>query len=142
MAQDAPDPNQTPTGGVTPYLTIPARGGQAAVEFYARSLGAVEVQRHLADDGERLIHSHLRINDASVMLSDEFPEYTGQSDVKPAGVTLHLQVDDPDAWWERALLGGAEPIMPMDDQFWGDRYGQIRDPFGHVWSIGGPSPKT
>lgn len=132
------DPNQAPTGGVTPYLTIPSRGGQAAVKFYRLAFDAEEVQRHLAEDGERLMHSHLRINGASVMLSDEFPEYHGGSDVKPAGVTLHLQVADPDAWWSRAMAAGAEPIMAMEDQFWGDRYGQLRDPFGHGWSIGGP----
>ena len=138
MAQDTPDPNQTPTGGVTPYLTIPARGGQAAVEFYARSLGAVEVQRHLADDGERLIHSHLHINGGSVMLSDEFPEMGGAVDVAPASVTIHLQVDDADEWWNRAVIAGAVPVFPLSDQFWGDRYGQVLDPFGHTWSIGAP----
>jgi PhnB protein len=54
-------------------------------------------------------------------------------------VTLHLQVEDPDAWWTRALtVGGAEPVLDMTNQFWGDRYGVLRDPFGHTWSIGGP----
>jgi PhnB protein len=97
------------------------------------------LDRRLADDGERLMHAHLRINGASLMLNDEFPEYTGSQDVRPAGVTLHLQVEDADAWWTRALtVGGAEPVLDMADQFWGDRYGVLRDPFGHTWSIGGP----
>lgn len=129
---------QGPTTGVTPHLTIPSRGGQAAIEFYTRALGAVEVRRVLAEDGERLMHAHLTINGASVMLNDEFPEMNGEQDIEPKGVTLHLQVDDADEWWNRALLAGAVPLYPLADQFWGDRYGQIRDPFGHTWSIGSP----
>ncbi|QYC10990.1 VOC family protein [Brevundimonas nasdae] len=133
------NPNQGPTSGVTPHLTIPARGASAAVDFYIIAFGAEVLDRRLADDGERLIHAHLKINGASVMLNDEFPEYTGQANIRPVGVTLHLQVTDPDAWWTRAMVvGGAEPVMDMADQFWGDRYGQLRDPFGHTWSIGGP----
>jgi PhnB protein len=127
-----------PLTGVSPYLSIPSRGGQAAVEFYGRAFGAVEVRRQLADDGERLIHSHLHINGASVMLSDEFPEYGHPADQTPAGVTLHLQVDDADEWWNRAIVAGSVPKMPLHDAFWGDRYGQLTDPFGHCWSIGGP----
>ena len=129
---------QGPTGGVTPHLTIPSRGGQAASEFYQRAFAATELTRSLAEDGERLMHAHLRINGASLMLADEFPEWTGEADIQPKGVTLHLQVDDPDEWWTRALIAGAVPVMPLEDQFWGDRYGQVRDPFGHTWSIGGP----
>ena len=133
-------PDQGPTSGVTPHLTIPSRGASAAVDFYIIAFGAEVRDRRLADDGERLMHAHLRINGASVMLNDEFPEYSGVQDVRPAGVTLHLQVADPDAWWTRALVvGGAEPVLDMADQFWGDRYGVLRDPFGHTWSIGGPA---
>ena len=134
-------PNQGPTTGVTPHLTIPSRGASAAIDFYIIAFGAEVLDRRLADDGDRLMHAHLRINGASVMLNDEFPEYSGVQDVRPAGVTLHLQVADPDAWWTRALVvGGAEPVLDMADQFWGDRYGVLRDPFGHTWSIGGPKP--
>lgn len=129
---------QGPTGGVTPHLTIPSRGGQAAVEFYQRAFGAEVLDLKPAEDGERLMHCHLRINGGSVLLNDEFPEYHGESDIVPKGVTLHLQVDDPDEWWGRAMVAGAEPLFPLEDQFWGDRYGQLRDPFGHTWSIGGP----
>src|SRR5690606_8352298 len=135
---DAPKP----LTGVTPYLTIPSRGGQAAAEFYARAFGAVEVRRQVADDGERLVHAHLHINGGSVMLSDEFPEYGAETDVAPKGVTIHLQVDDADEWWTRALLAGAVPVFPLADQFWGDRYGLLRDPFGHSWSIGSPLKAT
>ena len=132
---------QGPTTGVTPHLTIPSRGGQAAIEFYTRAFGATEIRRVLAEDGERLMHAHLTINGASVMLNDEFPEYSGEQDVTPRGVTIHLQVDDVDEWWNRALLAGGVPLFPLADQFWGDRYGQLRDPFGHSWSIGSPIRK-
>lgn len=129
---------QGPTTGVAPHLTIPSRGGQAAIEFYVRAFGAEELIRHLAEDGERLMHAHLRVNGGSVLLNDEFPEYNGEQDVVPKGVTIHLQVDDADEWWNRAILAGGVPVFPLADQFWGDRYGQLRDPFGHCWSIGSP----
>ena len=140
MMDTAPAPK--PLTGVTPYLSIPSRGGQAAAEFYARAFGAVEVRRQVADDGERLVHAHLHINGGSVMLSDEFPEYNGEQDIAPKGVTIHLQVDDADEWWTRAMLAGAVPVFPLADQFWGDRYGQLKDPFGHCWSIGSPIKAT
>ena len=132
------DPHLLPPGGVIPYLTIPTRGGQAAVEFYRAAFGAEELFRNLADDGERLMHSRLVINGGLLMISDEFPEYGHASDVVPTGVALHLQVDDADEWWNRALTSGAVPVMPLADQFWGDRYGQLMDPFGHTWSIASP----
>lgn len=73
------------------------------------------------------------------MLSDEFPEWGREADVVPKSVTIHLQVDDADAWWNRAVTAGAVPLFPLADQFWGDRYGQLKDPFGHTWSIGSPT---
>ena len=124
--------------GVMPHLTIPSRGGQAALEFYQRAFGAVVDRAMPAEDGERLMHAHLIVNGGSLMLHDEFPEYGHESDVAPKGVTLHLQVDDADEWWNRALAAGAVPVIPLADQFWGDRYGQVKDPFGHCWSIGAP----
>jgi PhnB protein len=129
--------NQGPMDGVTAHLTIREGKGSEAVEFYKTAFGAEEQLRHLADDGKRIMHSHLRINGGSVMLNDDFPEYTGGISV-PAGVTLHLQTDDADKWWERAVAAGATVRMPLDNQFWGERYGQVVDPFGHHWSIGGP----
>lgn len=129
---------QGPTSGLTPHLIIPSRGGEAALEFYGRAFGAEVVRKMQAEDGERLMHAHLIINGASLMLHDEFPEYGHGADITPVGVTLHLQVDDADAWWDRALSAGAVPTLPLADQFWGDRYGQLKDPFGHAWSIGAP----
>ena len=136
MAED-PRP-QGPATGIAPHLTIPSRGGQAAIEFYTRAFGATEVRRMLAEDGERLMHAYLRINGGDVMLHDEFPEMNGEQDIAPQGVTLHLQVDDADEWWNRAILAGGVPVYPLADQFWGDHYGQLKDPFGHSWSIGSP----
>ncbi len=124
----------TPIHGVTPYLMV--RGAAEAAEFYKRAFGAEELMRTAAEDGKRLIHCHLKINGADVMMSDEFPEYGASLGEGPNGVTLHLQVDDADEWWARATDAGATVVMPLAEQFWGDRYGQIRDPFGHTWSIG------
>lgn len=136
MAADNASP--APMTGVSAHLTIPSKGGPAAIEFYQRAFGAVEVRRMPAQDGERLMHAQLIINGCSVLLADEFPEYNGEQDITPKGVTLHLQVDDADEWWNRAILAGGVPLFPLEDQFWGDRYGQLKDPFGHTWSIGAP----
>ena len=123
--------------GVTAHLTIREGKGHAAVDFYKAAFGAEELRRHLAEDGKRIMHAHLVINGGALMLNDDFPEYTGGVAV-PAGVTLHINTDDADAWWARAVAAGATIRMPLDNQFWGDRYGQLVDPFGHTWSIGGP----
>lgn len=123
--------------GVYPYLTV--KGGKAAIAFYARAFGAAEEYRAYADDGERIMHARFRINGFAVLLSDDFPEFRGGAAAPaPAGVTLHIEVDDADLWWNRADEAGAQIVMPLADQFWGDRYGQLRDPFGHTWSIGAP----
>ncbi|HEX8674953.1 MAG TPA: VOC family protein [Longimicrobium sp.] len=130
------DSNPTPALGVTPYLTV--RGASQAAEFYKHAFAAEELGRHDAGDGKRLMHCHLRINGADVMMSDEFLEYGAGLGDGPKGVTLHLAVDDADLWFNRAVEAGATVTMPLADQFWGDRYGQLRDPFGHAWSIGAP----
>ncbi|MCA1748378.1 MAG: VOC family protein [Sphingomonadales bacterium] len=133
------DDNQGPAGGVTAHLTI--RDGRAAeaVEFYQKAFGASEEMRHLADDGKRLMHAHLELNGGSLMLNDDFPEMReGAQLPPPSGTTLHLQVEDADAAWEKALAAGAIVKFPLDDQFWGDRYGQVEDPFCFSWSIGAP----
>ena len=120
--------------GVMPYLTV--RGGKAALDFYARAFDAIEFSRMPADDGERVLNSHLGINGGSIMLSDDFPEYRGPGELAPpSGVVLHLQVDDADRWFARAVEAGCTVKMPLADQFWDDRYGQVADPFGQTWSI-------
>ena len=129
---------QGPTGGVTAHLTIREGKAADAIDFYSRAFGAEELGRHMADDGKRVMHSHLSLNGGSLMLNDDFPEF-GSAASPPGSVTLHLQVKDADAAWNRALEAGASEKMPLADQFWGDRYGQLTDPFGFTWSIGAPA---
>ena len=140
------DPNQGPTGGLTPHIQIGDKRAAEAIDWYVRAFGATEMRRQVAEDGVRLMHAHILINGASLMMHDEFPEYVGDGDVGPSGgsgLTLHLQVDDADAWYDRAVKAGADARMPLQDMFWGDRYGQIVDPFGYRWSIACPSkPET
>ncbi|WP_395648110.1 VOC family protein [Terricaulis sp.] len=126
--------------GLYPYLTV--KGGKAAVDFYARAFGAVEEFRAYGQDNERIMHARLRVNGFALLLSDYFEEFHGGAPAPtPTGVTIHLEVDDADAWWKRATDAGATIVMPLADQFWGDRYGQLKDPYGHSWSIGAPVKK-
>ena len=130
--------DQGQRGGIIAHLTIRDNRGSEAIEFYKRAFGAEEpMERHLADDGKRIMHAHLSFNGGHLMLNDDFPEYGGAAS-PPGSVTLHLQVKDADAAWNRALEAGAKEKMPIGDQFWGDRYGQVTDPFGFTWSIGAP----
>jgi len=129
---------QGPTGGVTAHLTIRDNRAADAIDFYSRAFGAEELGRHMADDGKRVMHAHLSLNGGSLMLNDDFPEF-GSAASPPGSITLHLQVKDADAAWNRALEAGASEKMPLADQFWGDRYGQLTDPFGFTWSIGAPA---
>lgn len=123
--------------GCAPYLH--AKDGPAQIEFYKTAFAAEEVARMPAEDGKRLMHAHIRINGSAVLMSDCFPEY-GYPFKEPQGVALHIQVsEDPQKWFDRAVAAGCEVTMPMDVQFWGDRYGQLKDPFGFAWSIGGPA---
>jgi PhnB protein len=134
---DAPTPRHT----VSPHLLIRDKRAEEAVAFYAAAFGAEERFRNYADDG-RLLHAHLVIGDSSVLLNDDFPEMRGgKSSPAPEGVVVHLETADADAAWERALAAGAAVRFPIADQFWGARYGQVTDPFGHIWSIGGPLKK-
>ena len=130
--------NQGPTGGLTPHIAIADKRASEAIEFYKKAFGATENVRVPADDGVRLMHAHLTINGGSLMMHDEFPEYVDEPSGKPDGVMLHLQVDDADVWFERAVAAGASVVMPLDNMCWGDRNAQLKDPFGHQWSIGGP----
>ena len=128
--------------GVVPHLTIRGRKGAAAADFYAKAFGAEEVRRMPAEDGERLMHCHIKINGEDLFLADDFPEYgDGGEAPPPAGISIHLEVDDAETWWKRATEAGCEVRMELADQFWGDRYGQLRDPFGHAWSIASPTKK-
>ena len=119
---------------VSPHLVCD--GAAAAVEFYKKAFGAVELMRLPAPNG-KLMHASVRIGDSRVMLVDENPQWKifGPKTLKGTPVTIHLQVEDADALFERAVTAGAQVIMPLEDMFWGDRYGIVADPFGHHWSI-------
>ena len=134
----AGNPNQGPTDGITAHLTIGSGKAADAIDFYGRAFGAEEVRRHMADDGKRIMHAYLDLNGGSLMLNDEFPEYVSAPATPPGSVVLHLQVKDADAVWARAVDAGAAVHFPLADQFWGDRYGQVMDPYGFTWSIGAP----
>lgn len=119
---------------VTPHLIC--AGAAAAIDFYKHAFGAVELSR-LPDSQGRLLHASLRIGDSTLMLTDEFPDHGsfGPQSLKGTPVTIHLYVENVDTFMERALAAGAKPVMPLEDMFWGDRYGVLEDPFGHRWSV-------
>jgi uncharacterized glyoxalase superfamily protein PhnB len=121
---------------VTPHLVI--RDAARAIEFYKQAFGARELARMPGPDGQRLMHAEIQIGDSILMLCDEFPEYGSCSPQKLNGTpaALHLYVENVDQLFERALKAGAQAVMPVADMFWGDRYGKLKDPFGHEWSIG------
>lgn len=119
---------------VTPHLVC--ADAAKAIDFYRRAFGAVEVGRLPGPDG-RLWHAQITIDGAPVMLVDEFPEMgsRGPLALKGSPVVIHLYVKDADATVARAVDAGARVTMPVAEMFWGDRYGQIEDPFGHRWSV-------
>lgn len=114
-------------------------GAADAIDFYVRALGAEELMRLPGPDG-RLLHAAVRINGAMVMLNDEYPEMGGVGPARLGGtaVTLTLNVADADAAAARAVAAGAKEIMAVAEQFWGDRYGLVEDPFGHRWAFATP----
>lgn len=119
---------------ITPHLVC--TGAAQAIEFYKKAFNAEELARLPGPDG-KIMHALIRIGDSMVMLVDEFPEWgsVGPKSLKGSPVTLHLYVEDVDAFVDRAVEVGAKITMPIADMFWGDRYGQLEDPFGHHWSI-------
>ncbi len=132
MATVKPVPDDMHT--VTPHLIC--AGAADAIEFYKKAFNAVEGGRLPGPDG-RLMHASIRIEGSAVMLVDEMPEWGafGPKSLKGSSVTMHVYVPDADAFFARAVAAGAKVIMPLEDMFWGDRYGKLEDPFGHHWSI-------
>lgn len=130
------------SGKPVPHLVV--NDGEAAIAFYAEAFGAKLEGKHPAEDGKRLMHAHLKLGGGDLYLMDDFPEYDNYASAKaPARLggtsfVIHIDVPDADTAWARAAKAGAQVVMPLDNQFWGMRYGQVKDPFGHVWSIGGP----
>ncbi len=119
---------------VTPYLRL--KRAVQAIEFYQRAFGATEIMRLPMPDG-RLGHAEIRIGDSLLMLADEFPEMgiVGPETLGNTTVSLMIYVPDVDAQVQRAVSAGATLTMPVADQFWGDRMGKVKDPFGHEWMI-------
>lgn len=119
---------------VTPHLICD--GATDAIEFYKKAFNAVELGRVPGPQG-KLLHAMIRIGDSTVMLVDEFPDWgsIGPKSLKGSPVTIHLYTQDVDALFKQAVAAGAKVAMPVEDMFWGDRYGKLEDPFGHHWSV-------
>ena len=117
---------------LSPYLIV--KGAAQAIDFYKQAFGAEEIFRMPSPDG-KILHAEIKIGDSIVMLADEFPEMCEPATWGNPPVTIHLFVRDADAVFERAIRAGAKVGMPIQDMFWGDRYGSLKDPFGHNWSI-------
>lgn len=124
---------------LAPHLVV--NGGLAAIKFYEDAFDADTQAVMMAEDGKRVMHSVLEINDGIIYVCDDFggDDKPGAQRTAGASVMIHLQLKKPkhvDAIMQQAVDHGAKVVMPAEDAFWGDRYGQIRDPFGHVWTFG------
>ena len=119
---------------LTPFLTV--KDASRAIEFYKQAFGAQQRGDVAKGPDGKVMHAELKIGDSIIMLSDEFPEHGVLSPQSGgAGMGLHIYVEGVDAAFDRAVKAGAQVEMPVTDQFWGDRYGKLKDPFGHKWSI-------
>jgi len=120
---------------VTPHLVV--KGAAEAIEFYKKAFGAEEMVRLPGPDGNSIMHASLKIGNSVVMLVDEFPDKGCLSPDTTNGtpVAIHLYVEDVDTVFNRAIEAGAKETMPLENTFWGDRYGKLEDPFGHSWSL-------
>jgi PhnB protein len=120
---------------ISPSLVV--RGAAKAIDFYKKAFGAVERARMPAPDGQSIWHAEIQIGDSIFMMADENVAMGNKSpqSLGDTPITLHLYVEDADATFKRAVDAGAKVKMPMDDAFWGDRYGQVTDPFGFHWSL-------
>ena len=121
---------------VYPYLRVHSTA--EAIDFYARAFGAKELFR-LTEPSGRIGHAEIKIGSATVMLSDEYPEYGIRGPRSLGGTTfsIHLHVGDVDSAFEQAVSAGATIVRPLQNQFYGERSGTVRDPFGHEWLLGG-----
>lgn len=119
---------------VTPHLVC--AGAAQAIEFYKKAFGATEESKLESPDG-KIAHACVRIGGSPVMLVDEMPQWgaVGPKTLKGSPVTIHLYVDDAEAVAEKAVAAGATLVMPVQETFWGDRYGVLEDPYGHKWSV-------
>lgn len=120
---------------ITPHLVV--RDAARAVEFYKQAFGAEARDVSYMPDGKTVMHASLKIGDSMLMLNDEFPDWKVLSPKSIGGssVTIHMYVEDVDRAFNRAVAAGANVTMPLMDAFWGARFGQLEDPFGHKWSL-------
>jgi uncharacterized glyoxalase superfamily protein PhnB len=141
MAQPKAKPEAKPQalpqtkGGVIPYLTVD--GAVKAAEFYKKAFAAEVAGIHPPDEKGRTMHAHIYINGSSLMLTDGYPEH-GHPWREPAGFHVMLPVADVDAWHARAVKAGCTSTLAPTVMFWGDRYAQLKDPFGISWALNGP----
>lgn len=131
---DKPQPVPQGFHTLTPHLVV--RNAAQAIEFYEKAFGAELLGKMLTPDG-KVMHALLKVGDSMLMLNDEFPEMGALSPASAggSGVTIHIYLEDVDAAFGRAVSAGAAVKMPVMDQFWGDRYGIVADPYGHQWSM-------
>ena len=132
MSTETQQPATPTKGGVIAYLQVD--GANKAAAFYERAFGAEIAAAMPEDEKGRTMHVHLYINGSSLMLGDPYPEH-GYPLVKPQAFSLMLPVEDIASAWNRAVEAGAEVVMPYQEMFWGDVYGQLRDPFGVIWAM-------
>jgi uncharacterized glyoxalase superfamily protein PhnB len=120
---------------ITPHLTV--RNGSEAIEFYKRAFGAKELRRASGPDGKSIMHAELQVGDSRFFINDEAPQMGAMSPLalKGTAATIHLYVEDVDKLYQQAVKAGAQVVMPLADQFWGDRYALVTDPSGHRWSM-------
>jgi PhnB protein len=135
-----PDGKPHPT--LTPVLSV--RGGAKALEFYANSFGAQEILRVPGPEG-RIEHAQMRIGDSLLFLADEGPNapagYQSPQTLGGTSSVIYIQVADADASYAQAVRAGAEGVLPVQEQHWGNREGLVRDPFGHLWALASPTRK-
>ena len=130
MTKPIPDGFNT----LTPHITV--QDAAKAIEFYKRAFGAQEIVRHGMPGSNAVMHAQLKVGNSMLMVANEFPPMALSPKSRGGtSTTLHVYVEDADAAFDRAVKAGATVKMPMMDQFWGDRYGSVEDPFGHMWSI-------
>jgi len=130
MTKSIPDGFHT----ITPHLVVSDAG--KAIEFYKKAFGAQEIERFMRPDGSAVMHAELKIGNSMLMLGSEFPPHCLSPKSRGGtSVSLYLYVENADTTFDGAVKAGCTVKMAMTDQFWGDRYGQVEDPFGHEWSI-------
>ena len=121
---------------LTPHIVV--HDAKAAADFYHRAFGAEVMGISIGPDG-KVMHAQVRIGDSILMFADEYPEWNSPAPSTTRAdtcVRLHLYVEDADKVFDSAVQAGAQVVMPLTTQFWGDRYGQVKDPFGHIWALG------